>query len=80
MQPVDMVQEFLEFVRLPVHSKDERKIADVVKAKLEEIGFEVSEDDTAQKVGGNTGNLIARMRGESGIPTVLFSAHMRSDS
>lgn len=76
MQPVDMVQEFLEFVRLPVHSKDERKIADVVKAKLEEIGFEVSEDDTAQKVGGNTGNLIARMRGESGIPTVLFSAHM----
>ena len=34
MQPVDMVQEFLEFVRLPVHSKDERKIADVVKAKL----------------------------------------------
>lgn len=49
MQPVDMVQEFLEFVRLPVHSKDERKIADVVKAKLEEIGFEVSEDDTAQK-------------------------------
>lgn len=76
MQPVDMVQEFLEFVRLPVHSKDERKIADVVKGKLEEIGFEVSEDDTAQKVGGNTGNLIARMRGESGIPTVLFSAHM----
>lgn len=76
MQPVDIVQEFFELVCLPVHSKDERKIADVMKGKLEEIGFEVSEDGTAQKVGGNTGNLIARMRGEPGIPTVLFSAHL----
>lgn len=76
MQPIDIVQEFLDLVCLPVHSKDERKIADVMKGKLEEIGFEVSEDGTAQKVGGNTGNLIARMRGEPGIPTVLFSAHL----
>jgi tripeptide aminopeptidase len=34
------------------------------------------EDDTATKVGGNAGNIIARLKGEPGIPAVLLSAHM----
>ncbi len=76
MQNTPIVQEFLELVKLPVHSKDERIIADVVKKKLEEIGFSVVEDGTAEKVGGNTGNLIARLPGKPNVPTVLFSAHL----
>lgn len=71
-----IVQEFLELVQLPVHSRDERVIADVVRTKLEQIGFSVEEDGTAEKVDGNTGNLIARLPGVQGIPTVLLSAHL----
>lgn len=71
-----IVKEFLELVRIDVQSRNERRIADVLKNKLTALGLEVTEDDTATKIGGNAGNIIARLKGEQGIPAVLFSAHM----
>lgn len=71
-----IVKEFLELVKIDVQSRNERSIADVLKRKLTALGLEVAEDDTAAKVGGNAGNIIARLNGEPGIPAVLFSAHM----
>ncbi|WP_371373800.1 M20/M25/M40 family metallo-hydrolase [Sporomusa aerivorans] len=71
-----IVKEFLELVKIDVQSRNERGIADVLKDKLTALGLEVSEDDTATKVGGNAGNIIARLKGEPGIPAVLLSAHM----
>ena len=71
-----MLDEFLELVRIPVQSRDERQICDVLKAKLSSLGLELHEDETAGKVGGNAGNVIAVLRGEAGIPAVLLSSHM----
>jgi tripeptide aminopeptidase len=71
-----MLDEFVELVSLPVHSKDERLIADVLSRKLRDLGFTVEEDTEALKLGGNTGNIIAKLKGEEGIPAILFSAHM----
>ena len=70
-----IVEDFLELVRLGAASRDERKIADYMTKHLEELGFDVYEDDTAKKVGGNTGNLFAHLAGEGGRP-LLLSAHM----
>ena len=59
-----------------MQSKDERAICDELKAKLEEIGLSVYEDRTAEKVGGNTGNVLAVLKGTVDAPVVLFSSHM----
>ncbi len=71
-----IVEEFLELVRLNVNSKRERAIADALAAKLRALGFTVREDDTGAKIGGDAGNLIARLDGDPAFPPILFSAHM----
>ena len=71
-----MLKEFVQLVQIPVQSKNERQICDVLKAKLTDLGLSLHEDETAAKVGGNTGNVIAVLKGEPGIPAVLLSAHM----
>ncbi|WP_297607359.1 M20/M25/M40 family metallo-hydrolase [uncultured Sutterella sp.] len=76
MSEASMLKEFLELVQIPVQSRDERKIADVLKKKLLDLGLSVEEDNAAEKLGGNTGNLIARLPGDPDVPSILLSAHM----
>ena len=59
MENKQMLEEFLELVQIPVNSRNERQIADVLKAKLEALGLEVTEEDTGAKIGGNAGNIRA---------------------
>lgn len=76
MSKESLLKEFCELVAIPVQSKDERAICDVLKAKLEEIDLSIYEDRTAEKVGGNTGNVLAVLKGNVDAPAVLFSSHM----
>jgi tripeptide aminopeptidase len=71
-----IVQEFLELVQIDVQSLNERQIADRLKLKLAALGCEVSEDNAGERLGGNTGNLIARLKGNENYPPLLLSAHM----
>lgn len=71
-----IIEDFLELVTMNVHSKDEREIGDFLKTQLQELGLEVDEDHTGDIIGGNTGNLIAVLKGDPKVPSVLFSAHM----
>src|SRR5438128_12641358 len=67
----------LEFVQIDSHSRKERDIAERIKKYCEEMGAEVEIDDAGEKVGGNSGNVIARFRGT--IPNaepIMMSAHM----
>ncbi|HWI53034.1 MAG TPA: M20/M25/M40 family metallo-hydrolase [Symbiobacteriaceae bacterium] len=57
-------------------SRNERLMADKLKPMLEELGFTVREDDAGSKVGGNAGNLYARLEGTAAGEPLLFSAHM----
>lgn len=57
-------------------SRNERLMADKLKPMLEELGFTVREDDAGSKVGGNAGNLYARLEGTAPGQPLLFSAHM----
>lgn len=72
----EIVKEFIELVKIPVHSRDERAIADVLKAKLTDLGLVVSEDNVGQEFGGNAGNIVAVLRGQSDLEPLIFSAHM----
>jgi tripeptide aminopeptidase len=71
-----MVEHFLKLVRIDSLSRKERKVALSLKKDLTELGAKVSFDDAGKKVGGNVGNLIARIPGSRSAPSLLLSAHM----
>jgi tripeptide aminopeptidase len=67
----------LEFVQIDSHSRQEREIAERIKKYCAEMGADVEIDEAGNKVGGNSGNVIARFRGT--IPNaepIMMSAHM----
>ena len=70
-------ETFIELLRINNPSKCERELADCVKSRLSALGFDVTEDAAGSKIGGNTGNIIARKSGSvPGATSVLFSAHI----
>lgn len=71
-----MVTEFIEFVRIPSPCFKERQFADRVKQGLAELGIKCQEDKTGAAIGGNCGNLFARVPGDKKRPTILLSAHL----
>jgi tripeptide aminopeptidase len=72
-----MTETVLDLVRIDSHSKEEKQVADYLGRALREAGCEVRVDDAGEKVGGNTGNVIARLPGtKAGAPPLLLSAHM----
>ena len=72
-----MLAEFKEVVAVPCHTLQERPVFEMLRAKLEALGFTVEEDDAGEKLGGNCGNLWAFLPGnKKGAVSVLLSAHM----
>lgn len=67
---------FLDLVRIDSHSRQERAVAERLAHELGEIGADVWFDDAGTKVGGTTGNVLARFTGSLDVPPLLLSAHM----
>lgn len=74
-----ILDEFIELTSIDSVSMEERKMADVLKSKLEGLGFEVTEDNAGEYYGNGekgAGNIYAFLKGRiTGLP-VMFSAHM----
>lgn len=71
-----LVEEFLKLVRIDSESKDEARIAGVLKDQLSEVGGKVIFDDAGTRLGGNCGNLIAKIPGTIDKEMILLNAHM----
>ena len=71
-----MVSEFMQLVRIDSLSGQERKMADTLKEKLSEMGYETYEDHAGGRIGGSTGNIICTVKGNKKVPAVLLMAHM----
>jgi tripeptide aminopeptidase len=69
---------FLDLVQIDSHSREEKDVAQYIKTHLEALGIDVVMDDAGEKIGGNCGNLLARLRGpQTGrVEPLLFCAHM----
>ncbi len=68
---------FLELVQIDSHSRRERDVAVRLERELTSIGATCRYDNAGEKVRGNTGNLIAKIKGT--VPDVtpfLLCAHM----
>src|SRR2546421_123470 len=67
----------VELVRIDSVSREERDVAERIKKICEELGAQVEIDDAGEKVGGNSGNVIARFAGSiSDAEAIMMSAHM----
>ncbi|MGL5125575.1 MAG: M20/M25/M40 family metallo-hydrolase [Fusobacteriaceae bacterium] len=70
-----LIKNFLEMVKISSPSLKEREMADYLKSFLTEMGLTVEEDNTGNKIGGNAGNIIAKLPGKIN-KKILFSSHM----
>ena len=69
--------EFLELVQISSVSKREGKVAKRLTAMLESMGASVEVDDAGDKIGSDTGNLVARFPGSApDAAPFLLCAHM----
>lgn len=72
-----MLAEFKEIVAVPCHGLKERPVFELLRNKLEGLGFSVEEDDAGEKLGGNCGNLWAFLPAtKSGCVRVMLNGHM----
>ena len=71
-----LLDDFVRLCEIESPSKEERNVADAVRAELQSLGLHVEEDDSGQDTGSDAGNLLARIAGPDGSPTVLLCAHL----
>ena len=71
-----LLAEFIRFCEIESPSGRERSVADALTEELRRLGAAVEEDDSAAATGSDSGNLLARIPGPEGAPTVLLCAHM----
>ena len=71
-----VVDDFIRLCEIESPSRHERRVADALTAQLRSLGLEVEEDDSGRETGSDAGNLLARIPGPEGSPTVLLCAHM----
>jgi len=77
IEPQRIKDEFLDLASISSMSRREGAIARRLESILKGMGASVEVDDAGEKVGGETGNILARFGGtKPGAPPFLLSAHM----
>jgi tripeptide aminopeptidase len=71
-----LVDQFVTMAKISSPPRQECAMAIYLQRELEELGFAVEFDSAAEKVGGNTGNLIATLNGNRDAEPLMFCCHM----
>ena len=71
-----LIDTFRFLVGIDSVSRQEGDIAKELKKILESMGAETVFDGAGKMTGSNTGNLIARFKGNKKVPPLLLNAHM----
>ena len=72
-----MTEYVLDLIRIDSLSRKEREVALKLKHDMEDLDAECFFDDAGNKVNGNTGNLIVKIKGNTpNIEPFFLSAHM----
>ncbi len=67
---------FMQLVEIPSPSLREREVADEIARRVRELGYEVTEDQAGNMIGGNAGNLLVRVPAVADGPRLFLAAHM----
>jgi tripeptide aminopeptidase len=71
-----LTREFMCQAAIASPSYKEKKMADYLVRRFSELGAEVSMDCAGEQVGGEVGNLVARLPGSAPGEPLMFSVHM----
>ncbi|URJ58451.1 tripeptidase T [Paenibacillus polymyxa] len=73
-----IIQEFMELVQVDSETRNEQEISRVLKEKFNALGLEVMEDDSRERTGHGSGNLIVTWKAEGveQAPKLFFTCHM----
>lgn len=71
-----LAETFKMLVEIDSVSKNEGKLASKIKNLLESMGAETFVDSSGDRIGGNTGNLIAKFKGNTSAAPLILNAHM----
>ncbi|WP_102027106.1 M20/M25/M40 family metallo-hydrolase [Salirhabdus sp. Marseille-P4669] len=72
-----LVNEFLELVQIDSETKNEAKIAEVLKKKFTDLGLEIQEDNAKEQTGFGANNLVCTLKGnKDNVDTIYFTSHM----
>jgi len=71
-----LVERFLKYVQIDSETRNEKEFAEALVAEMKEMGLEISRDNAGTPVGSNTDNIVARLKGSTDQPSVMFSSHM----
>lgn len=71
-----LIDEFMELVQIDSETKNEREIATVLTKKLNALGVNVIEDNSAEQTGHGAGNLICTLKGTTKADPIYFTSHM----
>lgn len=72
-----ILQEFISLVSIDSQPRKERQVADALLKIMHDMGLDVFEDGIAEKIGGDTGNIVAKVKGNlPKAPVVAFAAHL----
>jgi len=71
-----LADTFVRLCEIESPSGHELEIARALRAELERLGLEVTEDDTAAETGAGCGNLLTRLPGPDGARTIMLCAHL----
>lgn len=71
-----LAQTFIDLVQIDSVSKEEGRICRDLQSRLAELGATAMVDDAGERIGAQTGNLIAHLQGTKACEPLLLSAHM----
>ena len=71
-----LAETFKILVEIDSVSKEEGKFAKEMKKVLESMGARTFVDSAGEKTGSDTGNLVAKFKGNVSAPPLLINAHM----
>ena len=71
-----LAETFRQLVQIDSISKEEGKIAQTLCNMLADLGAEVVRDDADEKIGGQSGNIIAKFKGTTAVAPIMLNAHM----
>ena len=71
-----MTQHLMDLIRIDSPSKMEKNVALKLEDEMKELGAECIFDNVGNKIDGNVGNLIVKVKGNTVAPTFFLSSHM----
>ena len=72
-----LVSRFIKYVKVDSLSKNEAKFMKLIRKELAAMGIRSVEDNAGKRIGGDSGNLYAFIKGNAkGAPRMLLNAHV----